>query len=109
MSIIEQILFLLAAIVYLGAWWRALRILFGDRFVPVEWIPIAVCALSVPTGLAELLRSSSFRGSEMWLIVPWASLPVPVLVGSFIRNVCRRKTTKEQPVESGLANDHRAV
>jgi hypothetical protein len=99
MSIGEQSLFLLIALVYFGAWWRALRLVFGDLFVPLEWIPILVCAVCVPAGLKEWLYFSSWRGSEAWFILPWACMPVPLVIGSFLKGRLWTKIANENHVE----------
>jgi hypothetical protein len=99
MSITPELLFVLIAIAYLGAWWRGVRIVFGDRFVPVEWIPIFVLAVGVPMVVADLLATSSLHGSESWLIGSWAFIPVPVIIGSFLRTHWRNRMAKEKRTE----------
>ncbi len=106
MSIHEQLLFLLIAAAYLGIWWRAVRTVFGDRFVPVEWIPILILALGVPAFLLDSLNTPAWRDSEMWIIVPWASIPVPVIIGSYLRGRWRSRVANDLLPDTRPAPNH---
>jgi hypothetical protein len=81
MSIWDQLLVLLLAISYLGAWWMALRIMFGRRFQPLEWIPLAIGALGAPALILETVHDEQLGN---WLAGAWAALPIPVILGRLI-------------------------
>ena len=81
MSIWGQLLVLLLAIPYMGAWWAALRIVFGRRFQPVEWIPLAIGALGAPALILEMIHDEQLGN---WLAGAWAALPIPVILGRLV-------------------------
>jgi hypothetical protein len=89
-SIEGQLVLLLVAVPYIGAWWWALRILCAKRFVPWEWVPLAVASLGVPLVLNEFLYESPLR-SMRWIFVGcWMALPMPVIMCKGVIRVMAR-------------------
>jgi hypothetical protein len=87
MSIWGQLVVLLLAIPYVGAWWVALRIVFGRRFQPLEWIPLAMGALGAPALILEMVHDEQLGN---WLACAWAALPIPVILGWLILRYMQR-------------------
>jgi hypothetical protein len=80
---------------YIGAWWAALRIVFGRRFQPLEWIPLAIGAIGVPAILLELIHDEALG---QWLAGAWAMLPAPVIGIWAIQRWRRRRVRRSESI-----------
>ena len=87
MPILDQFVVCLNALPYIGAWWLAMRIVFGRRFEPLEWIPLGIAAFGIPAALLDFVRPP-WLGE--WLAAAWELLPAPVLIGE---SVCHWRRT----------------
>src|ERR1043166_2433193 len=91
MSIGMQITVVVVAIPYFFAWWLTLRIVFGKRFQPLEWIPLAILSLGVPAVLQEFIHDEALGN---WLAGAWAALPAPMLLGGGLMRRLRKERLK---------------
>jgi hypothetical protein len=57
-----------------GAWWLAVRVIFGKRFGPWQWVPVAIVAVCIPVLLADLNWASQSGYSEAVLLAVWFSI-----------------------------------
>ena len=78
MSLTQQILLVFVLFAWVGAWWLAIRIVFGWRFGLLEWYPIAIAAFGVPILLADDLVTSGSTLPQGLVIAAWGAVALVI-------------------------------
>jgi hypothetical protein len=104
MSPAYQELSLLVLAAWVGLWWLAVRTVFGQRFGPLEWIPVAVLALAVPMVVVDTVAAAGLSAGP--LLIAWGGLAVGIdAVGALSWFLRRRARCGEEDVEQVAAPD----
>src|ERR1700730_17950477 len=90
-SLQVDVITLLVFAPYIAAWWWALRCVVGKRFVPWEWVPLAIASMGVPIILREAIGGASFRDYGGFIVGCWMALPVPIILTYLLSRWLRKR------------------
>jgi len=66
----------LLLVVWVAAWWLAVRAVFGRLLGAFEWLVVAIVAWGVPVTLADLAATSAGQVPESVLVVAWGGVAI---------------------------------
>lgn len=78
MSVQNQFLAFIGLGGWFALWWLAVRIVFGSRFGPFEWVPVAICACCVPMIAADLCATLRGGPGDGWILAAWGSVALSI-------------------------------